>query len=541
MNIPSTQSAVQLVGPNELQLNTGKPVLQPGPHQVLGRIEVVGLCFSDLKLLKQFSGHVRKSEVLNGITPEALNEIPSYVPGEKPGVPGHEVTLRIVAKGDAVRGMDVGERYLVQADYRWLRTAQSNAAFGYNFEGGLQEFVLLDDRVFLDPQGDSALLSARDDLPASAVALVEPWACVEDSYVVRERQELMPGGRCLIVTNGMDVEADLKWLLTQHAASSEVVYLEGDPAELADESFDDLLVFGCDADQLEVLFKKTAKNALVLLMQCGEQFDRDVVSPVGRFHYGGVRVAGTRGSDPKEALASIPVSGELRRGDRVDVVGAGGPMGVMHVIRNLCQGVPEVSVYGGDMSDERLEALKRVAQPQAERNGVSFTTYNAKTHPPEGTFDYIALMVPAPALVATAIQRARSGGMINIFAGIPATVDHPLDLNTFIEKKLYFIGTSGSTIEDMHIVLRKVSEGRLDTNLSVAAISGLDGAVDGIRAVENQAMPGKIIVYPSCKGLGLTPLTGLAELLPDVAAHLHEGCWTQAAEQALLNHFSTRS
>ena len=45
----------------------------------------------------------------------------------------------------------------------------------------------------------------------------------------------------------------------------------------------------------------------------------------------------------------------------------------------------------------------------------------------------------------------------------------------------------------------------LDTNLSVAAISGLDGAIDGIRAVEKNLMPGKIIVYPSAKGLKLTP------------------------------------
>ena len=55
-SIPQTQRAVQLVGPDQLELNEAKPVFTPGPHQVLGRVEVVGLCFSDLKLLKQFSG-----------------------------------------------------------------------------------------------------------------------------------------------------------------------------------------------------------------------------------------------------------------------------------------------------------------------------------------------------------------------------------------------------------------------------------------------------------------------------------------------------
>jgi NADPH:quinone reductase-like Zn-dependent oxidoreductase len=40
-------------------LNIAKPVIPPGPHQILCRVEAVGLCFSDLKLLKQFSSHAR--------------------------------------------------------------------------------------------------------------------------------------------------------------------------------------------------------------------------------------------------------------------------------------------------------------------------------------------------------------------------------------------------------------------------------------------------------------------------------------------------
>ena len=61
----------------------------------------------------------------------------------------------------------------------------------------------------------------------------------------------------------------------------------------------------------------------------------------------------------------------------------------------------------------------------------------------------------------------------------------------------------------MKQVLAKVVSRRLDTNLSVAAVSGLDGAIEGIRAVEKNLLPGKILVYPSCNGLKLTPLTEL--------------------------------
>ena len=71
-DLPKEQRAVQLVGPDQLRINESKAVLEPGPHQVLGRVEVGGLCFSDLKLLKQFSGHARKSAITAGMEAEAL-------------------------------------------------------------------------------------------------------------------------------------------------------------------------------------------------------------------------------------------------------------------------------------------------------------------------------------------------------------------------------------------------------------------------------------------------------------------------------------
>jgi threonine dehydrogenase-like Zn-dependent dehydrogenase len=113
-NLPETQDAVQLVGPDELVLNKSKEVFRPGRHQILCRVEAVGLCFSDLKLLKQFSSHVRKSKIVSGIDSEVLKEIPSYVPGEAATVPGHETVVRIEAIGTGVEKFKPGGRFLVQ-------------------------------------------------------------------------------------------------------------------------------------------------------------------------------------------------------------------------------------------------------------------------------------------------------------------------------------------------------------------------------------------------------------------------------------------
>jgi len=45
---------------------------------------------------------------------------------------------------------------------------------------------------------------------------------------------------------------------------------------------------------------------------------------------------------------------------------------------------------------------------------------------------------------------------------------------------------------------------------------------------------GKVLVYPACKGLGLTQLEELGEKWPEVAACLKEGLWTTEAEKKLL-------
>ncbi|MFH1719152.1 MAG: alcohol dehydrogenase catalytic domain-containing protein [Planctomycetota bacterium] len=554
-DLQQTQYAVQLVGPDELVLNKSKDVFRPGRHQILCRVEAVGLCFSDLKLLKQFSSHVRKSEIVSGIDLDVLKEIPSYVPGEAPTVPGHETVVRIEAVGSEVGDFRAGQRFLVQTDYRWLRTATSNGAFGYNFEGALAEFVLMDERVVTSPQGESMLLPVSEELSGSAVALAEPWACVEDAYVSTERTSLKKDGRMLVAADKKVTKdtfgklfsrygrpALITWV-SQSSAPADLgvpVEIAAEITELADASYDDMIYFGSKPEAVEALFAKVALNGLLNIVLCGGRFGRDVTTMVGRVHYGGIRIIGTTGSDPAESMKIIPKTDEIRPGDKINVVGAGGPMGMMHVIRNICQGVEGVSVFGSDVDDTRLAALTKVAAPLAKKNGVRYTPYNPTKEKTAEAFDYTALMAPVPALVAAAVHGAAVHGLINIFAGIPATVTGEIDLDTYIEKQLYFIGTSGSTLEDMKRMLAKVESGQLDTNVSVAAVSGLDGATDGIRAVENRSIAGKIIVYPACRGLGLMRLEDMNEKMPEVSQCLNDGLWTLRAERKLLEQFSAR-
>ena len=231
---------------------------------------------------------------------------------------------------------------------------------------------------------------------------------------------------------------------------------------------------------------------------------------------------GTPGSDPADSMKNIPVSGEIRRGDKINIIGAAGPMGVMHVVRNICQGVEDITVFAEDLSTERLKALSRISLPLAEKNKVSFRSYDPSKDKLKEKFDYFVLMAPVPDLVSQSIGNADTNAIINIFAGIPVSVTCRIDLDTYIEKQVYFIGTSGSVPEDMKVVLAKVEAGKIDTNLSVAAVCGLSSAIEGIRAVEKHLISGKIIVYPSCKGLGLEIVHGL---------------WNNEAEKSLLERY----
>lgn len=559
-NLPETQWAVQLVGPGELRLNKAKSVGRPGPRQLLVKVEAVGLCFSDLKVLKQFQDHPRKNEVVAGLDASILKEIPSYAPGTNPTVPGHEIVCRVVETGSEVKKFKAGQRYLVQPDFRFLLTPGSNAALGYNFEGALQEYLLLDERILKDPQENDYLLAVEERLGSSEVALVEPWACVEDSYVTKERNRILEGGRLLVIADEGRAITGLKESLSAKGAPKTVTAVcasaeqleavkgalgNAAPANsiegLEKEGFDDIVYFGRNPETIEHLNGLLGRGAILNIVRGQEKVGREVVAGVGRIHYGPTRWIGTATDNAADSYAMIPTDGEIRDHDSILIIGAGGPMGQMHVIRDLCSGKKGLTVVASDFDDPRLAMLARKAEPFAKANGAKFDTLNPQkdSSPAAGKYSYIVVMAPVAPLVAQALKDIKPNGIVNIFAGVPAPVCHPIDVDTMIDNRVFLFGTSGSTLEDMNIVLNKVTGGTLDTDASVDAVSGMAGAIDGIAAVENRTMAGKIIVYPQLTEMPLIALEKIGESYPTVAGKLRNGQWCKEAEQELLRVAAT--
>lgn len=541
--IPTTQYAIQFTGKDEVFLNTAKPVDPIGPTQLLLEVEACGICFSDTKLLHAFADHPRKSAVVSGLSAEELAEVPSYHPGDEPAVPGHEPVVRVVAIGEAVQHYRVGERLLVQADWRHLPTAASNGAFGYNFDGALQEYVVVDERIVVH-DGEEFMLRVSDAPTAAQVALVEPWSTVEASYSRSERNALAAGGRLLVVADAGVTPAGLEPLLAAtRPASIEVV--GADPAAVDAQAvaveldqvgagLDDIVYFGSDAATIERLSALLGARSLLCVVLGGATIDRRVNLDVGRVHYDFTRYIGTVGSEPAEAYTHVPVNGEIREQDKVAIIGAAGPMGLMHTVRTVSLGLPGVEVVGADVNDDRLAHLASVVNPTAAERGVPFQVVNSATSPLQPGYSYVTCLVPVPALLSQAVDLAGEGAIVNAFAGFPAGTLAELDLQGIIERGVFLIGTSGSEMSDMRTLLTKLETQALDTSISLDAVCGMAGFTDAIDAVNNRTSGGKIMVYPHLTNLGLVRLSDLPEQLPEVAAAMVDGRWTKAAEAALL-------
>ena len=67
------------------------------------------------------------------------------------------------------------------------------------------------------------------------------------------------------------------------------------------------------------------------------------------------------------------------------------------------------------------------------------------------------------------------------------------------------------------------------------AIGSLSAARDGLQAVKDASLAGKVLIYPNIKEMPLTPLAEFKQKFPSVYARFNElGEWTKAAEEEFL-------
>ncbi|MBM4019972.1 MAG: alcohol dehydrogenase, partial [Planctomycetes bacterium] len=130
--VPAVSRAWQLYGAglDNLRLDT-LPVPEPKDDELLVRIDAVGVCASDWKMISQGSGHAR----MRG------RDL-----ARDPTVPGHEVSLTAVRAGRALaRRYRAGQRFSIQAEI-YLRG--ENVAYGYKMRGADQQYQVIGPDVY---------------------------------------------------------------------------------------------------------------------------------------------------------------------------------------------------------------------------------------------------------------------------------------------------------------------------------------------------------------------------------------------------------
>ena len=535
------------------------PLAAPGADQLLVRVDAASLCFSDVKVVRLGNQHPK-------LTGRDLKTEPTRL--------GHEATVTVVQVGAALRDKyHPGERLIIQPD---IYHQGQSTAYGYSIPGALTQYHLLGAEV-LDNEGVTYVFPVGDEVGYAEAALTEPWACVEAAYTQRRRLTPKSGGIMWIAgrpgmtaayqfSQGLDAPATIVLsdvppslrALIDKQTTARLVVRDGVSIPEFDrlkqeltggQGFDDIVLLQPrSADLVGAAAQLLARRGILNLVD-GEPLDGDPVIDVGRIHYDYTAYLGNPGPDIAGSYGAAHNRAELCAGGVALVVGAGGPMGQMHIQRAIeMAGGPQVLI-ATDVNDERLALLHERFAPLAEQRGKRVIVVNPERaseslravvmRATDGRgADDVIVCVPSGPLIGEVAALLAPDGMLVLFAGVAIGTMVPLNLTQVYLHNAQFTGTSGSALADQELVIRKTLDRELSPSLAVAAVGGIESAQEGIRAVSEGRYPGKVVIFPQLSGLPLTAVTDLESKYPDVARQLGpDHVWTRAAEQALIERF----
>jgi threonine dehydrogenase-like Zn-dependent dehydrogenase len=513
------------------------------------------VCFSDVKILKQGGSH-----------PKLYNRDLSVEPTRL----GHETSLTIVKVGKNLQDRyKPGQRLAVQPD---IYQEGKSTAYGYTIPGGLIQYHLIGDEVLKTDAG-ACLLPVEDDMGYAESALLEPWGCVVAAYTQRRRLTPKQGGTMWIIgqpgdgteytfSAGLDVPSmivlsDVPETVKKLAASTQANIIErnglttGDFEALSMEltqgsGFDDIVILRPTSAELVGQIARFIARRGTCNIVGTQPLDGLVQVDLGRLHYDYIAFLGNNTTDIAASYGEQRNRCELRPGGSTIFIGAGGPMGQMHVQRALELPDGPKLIIATEISDERLQTLSDMFTPLAEKHGrkllffnpnsakQSFRDFIMEATNNEGVDD-VVVSVPVASLMEEGDTVMKPDGMLVLFAGVPNGTMGAVNLSNVYLSNAQYTGTSGLTIDDQASVMARRVAGTLSPGRSVAAIGGLETAAEAIESVIEGKYPGKVVIFPQIHNLPLTGLKELRDRLPQVAEKLGEDLmWTNEAEEALI-------
>lgn len=561
--LPKTILSWQLkgVGFNQLGVNSIPdeiPFPVYGEDNIIGRVDAVGICYSDVKLVQSGGSHSR----LRG---RDLSKEPLTL--------GHEAAITVVGVGNRYQGkITLGRRYVLQPDVYYQG---KTLAVGYQLAGTLSQYVVLGREVIEGDEG-CYLIALPDQISSVDGALIEPWTCVAAAYKISARthfrtngslrfygfpgQPLLdlsgisfgpvperlgvaiqsgplaaPPSRNIIASclNRVNQERLEKWA----GKLGIPITCNNDPSP---KKADDVVVMGIPPteDWMAGLFSCLVRHSVISIHASpASANDHSISCDFSRIHYQGIRIVGRSDGNIAKAYSSATRQQLIAKGASWFVGGAG-PMGQMHVLMALaCQQPPE-TILVTDKSEKRLNALSERVSDLGLREPILWRVKGEDTPTnadiariaPDG-FDDIVILAPSFTAAQHATQFIGPGGYVNIFAGFPESSFVRIPLDLISTHSVRIAGTTGSPLSVMEKTLSLVTEGKLSPSVVLSAISDLK---NGRRAVEAAAagnIPGKIVVLPFVQNLGFQTLDNLSATKPIWRRALGGGrYWSSDAE-----------
>ncbi|QSR31810.1 alcohol dehydrogenase [Nocardioides sp. S5] len=532
------------------------PVPRPDADHMLVRIDSVGLCFSDVKIMRQGGSHPKLYDRDLSAEPTRL---------------GHEVSLTVIEVGDNLQDRyHAGQRLAVQPD---IYQDGTSTAYGYTIPGGLIQYHLMGAEM-LETDDGACLLPLPDTMGYAEASTLEPWGCVMAAYTQRRRLEPRVGGTMWIIGRPGD---EREYAFSSGLDAPDTIVLTDVPASVArlvegtstrtivrdglgPEDFQalvDELTDGAGFDDIVMLDPRSAATAGAVATRIARRGTLNLVGEtaldglvdldVGRLHYDYTAYLGGRGPDIAASYGEARNRCDLRPRGTTVFVGAGGPMGLMHVQRAIQQPDGPRTIVATEVSDERLKSLEDRLAHLAEANDCELVTFNSQTSE-QSLHDFVmgltdgrgaddvVVSVPIADVMAEADTLMNPDGMLVFFAGVPNGTLAPLNLSAVYLDNAQYTGTSGLTIHDQQQVVDLANRGELSPGSIVGAVGGMRAAKDGLRALVEGSYSGKVLIFPQIHDLPLMGLDELQETLPQVAEKLSPGgTWNDEAEKALFD------
>jgi alcohol dehydrogenase, propanol-preferring len=266
------------------------PVPEPGPGEVLLKVEAAGLCHSDLHLMEW---------------------VPGTVPYTLPFTLGHETSGTVAALGPGARGVSEGERVLVYA--RWgcgtcwhclsgaENLCESGASEsrghggGVGSDGGLAGYMVVPSPRYLVPIGDLDPVTAAPlaDAALTPYHAIKHWGCL-----------LRPGQTVVVIGTGGIGHIAVQLLRRLSEVRVVAVDTRDSGRQLALEAGAHAAMAGHEADRDQLRTQLGPGAALVLDCVATDStlaLAADVVAPGGA-----ISIVGRGGGSLSASPASLP-------------------------------------------------------------------------------------------------------------------------------------------------------------------------------------------------------------------------------------------